>query len=113
MARFQMKNNVRGQLPSSVEQKDSSIHGKGLFATKDIPAEAVIHRTHIMSWLGWINIIPNSKYNHSEEEENCRIDTDEEFKRLVSLRDIKQGEELLVDYKKDKDLEQPEKGWKE
>ena len=112
MARFQMKNNVRGQLPSSVEQKDSSIHGKGLFATKDIPAEAVIHRTHIMSWLGWINIIPNSKYNHSEEEENCRIDTDEEFKRLVSIRDIKQGEELLVNYKKDKDLEQPEKDWK-
>ena len=113
MARFQMKNNVRGQLPSSVEQKDSSIHGKGLFATKDIPAEAVIHRTHIMSWLGWINIIPNSKYNHSEEEENCRIDTDEEFKRLVSIRDIKQGEELLVNYKKDKDLEQPDKGWME
>jgi len=113
MAKLQMKNNVRGQLPSSVEQKDSSIHGKGLFATKDIPAEAVIHRTHIMSWLGWVNIIPNSKYNHSEEEENCRIDTDEEFKRLVSIRDIKQGEELLVDYKKDKDLEQPEKGWKE
>ena len=113
MARFQMKNNVRGQLPSSVEQKDSSIHGKGLFATKDISAETVIHRTHIMSWLGWVNIVPNSKYNHSEEEENCRIDTDEEFKRLVSIRDIKQGEELLVDYKKDKDLEQPEKGWKE
>ena len=112
MVRVQIKNNVRGQLPSLVEQKDSSIHGKGLFATKDIPAEAVIHRTHIMSWLGWINIIPNSKYNHSEEEENCRIDTDEEFKRLVSIRDIKQGEELLVNYKKDKDLEQPEKDWK-
>tara|TARA_R100000808_G_scaffold7659_1_gene22246 strand:+ start:6232 stop:6567 length:336 start_codon:yes stop_codon:yes gene_type:complete len=111
MVRVQIKNNVRGQLPSSVEQKDSLIHGKGLFATKDISAETVIHRTHIMSWLGWVNIVPNSKYNHSEEE-NCRIDTDEEFKRLVSIRDIKQGEELLVNYKKDKDLEQPEKDWK-
>lgn len=112
MVRAKITNNVRGQLTSSVEERESDIHGTGLFAVKDIPKGKIIHRTHIMSWLGWVNIIPNNKYNHSETEDNCRIDTDEEFKRLVSIRDIKEGEELLVNYKKDADLEQPEKDWK-
>jgi SET domain-containing protein len=34
-----------------------------------------------------------------------------DYKYLVTLRKIKNGEELLVDYNKDKDLEQPEEGW--
>jgi hypothetical protein len=34
-----------------------------------------------------------------------------DYKYLVTLRKIEVGEELLVNYNKDKDLEQPKKEW--
>ena len=98
MAKLSMTNNVKGRLSSSVQKRKSPIHGEGLFATEDIPKDKIIHRTHIMSWLGWFNIVPNNKYNHSETEDNCRIDSNEEFKRIVSIKDIKKGEEIFHDY---------------
>ena len=60
----------------------------------------------------WINLTPNNQNNHSKERENCKIVTDGLTKGLVTLRNIIAGEELLVDYTKDLELEQPEPGWK-
>jgi len=49
--------------------------------------------------------------------ENCKIKTIENefgvrYKQLFSIREIKRGEEIFVDYTKDSDLEQPQKNWK-
>ena len=60
--------------------------------------------------LKWLNLIPNCSYNHSVEA-NCHSLTLGDYKYLVTLREIGVGEELLVDYNKDKDLEQPKKEW--
>ena len=113
MSRLEMQNNVRGKLSPLVERKSSPIHNEGLFATENIDAETIIQKTHILSPFGWFHIVPNSRYNHSKDKENCKIVTDEKFKQIVSIRDIEKNEELLVNYHKDKDLEQPQKGWKE
>ena len=53
-------------------------------------------------------------YNHSKKKENSLSKTiDDNTKILVTLKDIAAGEEIFVDFTKDKDLEQPEEGWEE
>ena len=99
---------------------NSKVHGKGLFAVSDIEKNTTLHVTHVHKELvdytgvssSWINLTPNNQYNHSKERENCKIVTDGLTKGLVTLRNIIAGEELLVDYTKDLELEQPEPGWK-
>ena len=49
-------------------------------------------------------------YNHSKNA-NCASTTEGPYKFLVCVVDIKSGEELLIDFTKDKDLEQPQEGW--
>ena len=97
---------------SDFEFKQSKVQGKGIFATKDLEANKVLFETHkkTSGALEWINLTPNCSYNHSEKP-NCHSLTLGDYKYLVTLRKIENGEELLVDYKKDKDLEQPEEGW--
>ena len=97
---------------SNCEIKRSDVHGKGIFASKDLAANAVLFETHkkTSGALKWLNLVPNCSYNHSIEP-NCHSLTLGDFKYLVTLRKIKEGEELLVDYNKDKDLEQPKEGW--
>ena len=107
------------------EFKESPVHGNGIFATGDIKKHTVLFETHILDEPLWINVKPNCSYNHSVDNENCSSVTKnvvnvvggeeapaQKIKFLVALSDIKKGEELLVDYTKDRDLEQPQEGWK-
>ena len=97
---------------SECELKTSDVHGKGIFASRDLEANQVLFETHrkTSGALKWANLIPNCSYNHSATPNCCSL-TLGDFKYLVTLREIKEGEELLVDYNKDKDLEQPKEGW--
>tara|TARA_B100000809_G_scaffold176159_1_gene173495 strand:+ start:405 stop:704 length:300 start_codon:yes stop_codon:yes gene_type:complete len=97
---------------SDFELKESKVQGSGIFATKDLGANKVLFETHkkTSGALEWINLTPNCSYNHSVKP-NCRSLTFGDYKYLVTLSNIENGEELLVDYNKDKDLEQPEEGW--
>ena len=97
---------------SDFEFKQSKVQGKGIFATKDLEANKVLFETHkkTSGALEWINLIPNCSYNHSAKP-NCHSLTLGDYKYLVTLRKIENREELLVDYKTDSDLEQPEEGW--
>ena len=97
---------------SDFEFKPSKVQGSGIFATKDLGANKVLFETHkkTSGALEWINLIPNCSYNHSVKP-NCHSLTLGDYKYLVTLRKIENGEELLVNYNKDKDLEQPQEGW--
>jgi len=104
--------NVRTALSDLVKLSSSSVEGVGLVAAQFIKKKTNIQRTHwLLKGEGWLNLMPNCQYNHSIENENCEIVTNEGTKYLVSLRDIEVGEEILVDYTKDSDLEQPQAGW--
>ena len=111
---------VNSVLHVKVIIKSSETHGHGLFAIADIEKDTLLHVTHVHKELinkeyiscEWVNLKPNNRYNHSKEKENCKIVTDHLTKGIVTLRDITQGEELLVDYTKDLTLEQPECDWK-
>ena len=98
-----------------VSFKKSDFHGKGLIADENIAHGKVLHVTHFWNHKHkmWANIQPNCMYNHSKEKENCEIHTRHNLKILVASRYIISGEELFVDFTKDKDLEQPEQDWKE
>jgi len=93
----------------------SECHGKGLIAEQDIPRGKILHVTQTWSYKHniWINIKPNCMYNHSKLNENSQIKTIDKAKVLVASKDIKAGEEIFVDFTKDKDLEQPEGDWKQ
>jgi len=97
---------------SECELKRSDVHGKGIFASRGLEAHVVLFETHrkTSGALKWANLIPNCSYNHSATP-NCHSLTLGDFKYLVTLREIKEGEELLVDYTKDEDLEQPKEEW--
>ena len=94
------------------EQKDSRVHGKGLFTVRPLPEGKVLFETHKRTEgaFEWLNLVPNCSYNHSLEP-NCQSLTIGEFKYLMTIRDIAGGEELLVAYRQDEDLEQPADGW--
>ena len=90
-------------LPPDVIIRKSMIHGFGLFATEDIPADTNLGITHY--WLeGKLIRTPlGGFYNHSEDP-SCRskiVNPDWKVKRacLVTLRDIKAGEEITTTYK--------------
>ena len=102
---------IRGNM-SDCELKRSGVHGKGIFASKNLDANKVLFETHKKTGgaLKWLNLVPNCGYNHSATP-NCHSLTLGDYKYLVTLREIEEGEELLVDYTKDGDLEQPKKGW--
>ena len=97
---------------SFCELRTSDVHGRGIFATESLPANKVLFETHkkTSGAFEWLTLVPNCSYNHSNEP-NCRSLTLGDFKYLVTLREVEKGEELLVNYRKDRDLEQPKKGW--
>jgi len=120
MALIEARDFIRSVLHKDVEFITSEVHGNGLFAKSDIKKGISLHVTHVHKELvnytdssaSWVNLIPNNQYNHSKENENCKIVTDCLTKGLVTIRDVCAGEELLVDYTKDYELEQPDDDWK-
>ena len=97
---------------SLCELRSSKIHGNGVFATKPIDAGQKLFETHssLPAEREWANLVPHCLYNHSYTP-NCKSVTGEDFKYLITLRDIEVGEELTSDYTKDPDLEQPQDDW--
>ena len=104
------------------ETRESPIHGTGLFSLCDIEEGTALFITHMRDpdwsedmpedWSGWVNLTPNCMYNHSKAA-NCISKTEGRRKFLVTKKDIKSGEEILVDYTEDLDLEQPQENWED
>lgn len=92
-------NDINGFL----EVKKSDIEGKGLFTKKDIGEGNLIGLAHIDNQP--TNII--GKYHNHSENPNTKSVRVENKRYLVSVKPIKKGEEITVDYKKQPELEQP------
>lgn len=89
--------------------KNSKIHGKGVFANKDLPINSFIGKLHDI-----INLSSKykftelgKKHNHSDKP-NSRNELINNSRYLVTNRPIKKGEELTTNYRQQPDLEQPE-----
>jgi hypothetical protein len=77
-----------------VEIKPSKIHGNGLFATKDFKAGELICPGRING-----KRTPAGRYMNHSTNANVAPEKVGEDINAVALRDIYQGEELLVDYR--------------
>ena len=91
-------------LPDSLTIKKSPIHGLGVFATCDISSgiELGIAHINIVDFpQGYCRTPLGGFYNHSDEP-NCElIDSDTMtfyVKRLVTIKDIAEGEEITCTY---------------
>ena len=104
---------IKAELGESVSLADSDIHGVGLFASKDISKGEFLQYTHVyhqkIRW--WLSLTPNYKYNHSPTENNCEVVEGNRCMKMIALRDIKKGEELLVDYSENDRLEDPKEDY--
>ena len=112
---------MKSKISDLVDFLPSTVAGYGLFAKEVLEENTFIHVTHVHRDLvdrndcenTWINLEPNYLYNHSKKHKNCESVTDGLTKGLFTIKRIPKGEELLADYTKDKELEQPQSGWAE
>jgi SET domain-containing protein len=98
-----MLRNVSGYLPlpDCLTIKKSRIHGLGLFATEQIPKGHYLGITHVSNSdfpNGYVRTPLGGFINHSFNP-NCDMPEDGKYYKLVTLREIRKGEELTVDYK--------------
>lgn len=87
-------------LPDCVTINNSSIHGLGLFATKDIKKGTNLGVTHVKNNKfedGYIRTPLGGFFNHSTEP-NAKVVADDEFITLITLTDIKANDEILAFY---------------
>lgn len=89
-------------LPESLIIKDSKIDGQGLFTDKNITAETVLGMSHIKAPTGSfendvIRTPLGGFINHSNEPNSELVETDAAF-YLVTLKDLKIGDEITVKY---------------
>ena len=86
-----------------IEIKPSKIEGNGIFVTRDLKKGSSIGLAHT-------NNQPSTDlgkfHNHSENpnSESFKINNN---RFIITLRDLKKGEEVTVDYRKQPELEQP------
>lgn len=95
-------------LPDGITIKKSDIpglgpeDGLGLFATRDFPKGHNFGISHVKDsgdrfHLNLIRLPLGGFINHSTEP-NCEILEDDEFIYLISIKDLKAGDELLMTY---------------
>ena len=85
-------------LPKSLHIKDSPIAGQGLFAKEDIPAGTYLGMSHLI-----VNDIiyrtPLGGFiNHDEKNPNCVAYECGKFLKIKTIKDIRLGEELTLNY---------------
>jgi len=93
----------------SVYHSGSDINGIGVFTPMGIKENQFIGVSHVF-YKGFWYMTAHGNYNHSNNP-NCIVETDSNVLFMKAIRDIKHGEELTVDYKKQPFLEQPEDDW--
>jgi|10_taG_2_1085330.scaffolds.fasta_scaffold31332_1 SET domain-containing protein len=87
-------------LPKCLTIDKSSIHGLGLFAAEDIPSETEFGISHVKDARfqdSYIRTPLGGFFNHSNSP-NCKVVEEGDCLKLVSIGDIKAGEEISVKY---------------
>ena len=89
----------------------SNISGSGVIVVKKISAGSILGPTHRMDTNGrWELLHPLGNYNHSRDF-NAVIIKNPTCKQLKVIKDLIPGDEIVVDYRGQPDLEQPEDDW--
>ena len=90
-------------LPDYLAMGPSDIHGAGVFAKEDVPADIIVGITHIYDpnfQHDYIRTPLGGFINHSEKP-NCELiddDDDIDYKKLKTIDKIVEGQELTIKY---------------
>ena len=87
-------------LPSQLTITQSGIEGLGLFAVEDIKSDTDLGLTHIVDETklnGFIRTPLGGFINHNTTP-NCKTFTEGRLISIITLKDIKEGEELTLKY---------------
>jgi SET domain-containing protein len=87
-------------LPESLTIKESNIEGLGLFSTKEISKGTNLGITHVKDDRfenGYSRTPLGGFFNHSNTP-NCKVEYNDSFINLITLRDIGEGEEITAKY---------------
>ena len=92
-----------------VYHSKSHIHGIGVFTPMNLKVGDIIGVSHAY-YDGFWYMTTHGYYNHLESP-NCVIETRDNINLIIAKVDVMRGEELIVDYREQSYLEQPEKDW--
>lgn len=95
-----MDNTYYKPLPNCLDISKSEIHGRGLFATEQIPSGIILGITHIEDKRfkdGLIRTELGGYFNHSNNP-NCEVVTFGDIRMLRTLRMLKSGDEITAKY---------------
>ncbi|SVD25497.1 uncharacterized protein METZ01_LOCUS378351 [marine metagenome] len=90
-------------LPSCLTIKNSEIHGLGVFALESIDQGTDLGIAHVkmVEWLKFPQDFCRTPlggfYNHSDDP-NCKLIDSGVAKRLITVKNIKEGEEITCSY---------------
>lgn len=84
-------------LPQNVTVKESPIHGLGLFAVEDIPANTDLGQSHYLCKDGFIRLPLGGFVNHSDNP-NLILKRNKRFFHAITIKDVVAGEELTGQY---------------
>jgi|TARA_R110000744_G_scaffold374382_1_gene487138 SET domain-containing protein len=89
-------------LPDSLAIGSSDIHGSGLIAQEDIPAETNMGISHVhdLNFQHDYARTPLGGFINHSEDANCELIEDEDlkYKRVKTIRKVLKGEELTLKY---------------
>tara|TARA_R100000152_G_C6732667_1_gene157142 strand:+ start:526 stop:867 length:342 start_codon:yes stop_codon:yes gene_type:complete len=102
MEKNRCKTKAYKPLPDFLMIGPSDIHGAGILAKEDIPAEVDLGISHIYDsnfQHDYIRTPLGGFINHSDDP-NCELieDSDDTYKRLKTIKKIEQGKELTLKY---------------
>ena len=88
----------------------SSIHGNGVIATDSISKDSLIDTALVPDGISHKTTTFGAHLNHSNSP-NAETRKENNIYRTYCIKDIEKGDEIVVDYTKNKELEQPEADW--
>ncbi len=95
-----MNNIYYKPLPNCLDIQKSEIHGRGLFATEQIPSGLILGITHVEDKRfkdGLIRTELGGYFNHSDKP-NCEVVLFGDIRMLKTLTEISEGDELTSKY---------------
>jgi len=86
------------------QAKKSNIHGIGNFASEDIPKNTMIEVVAFLTWSDFSGLYEITEFGRqTNHQTNCncelRLEAGDSY-WLYSIKDIKEGSELVANYKK-------------
>ena len=84
-------------LPNQLHIKDSPIAGQGLFAREDIDAMMYLGISHVVVDEDIMRTPLGGFINHSDDP-NCQKYPKDQFYFIKTIKEIKEGDELFLNY---------------